>query len=437
MKKLFLFIAIFFVGLVITGCEKTNAPTPPKVDKTPPTVLSGSPDENATDVSVKSKIIVTFSKKMDTFSAKDAFSTSPNVKGTVEWSNGDTVMNFTPDSELAPGTTYTCSIATNAADIDGNTLESQIQWNWTTAAAKTAAAKLPPSITFGAPPDLVVLPETDIYVVPGIQEDIFFISGWWWRNWNEHWYRSRWYDHGWGYYSGYPSWQTRLPRDWRHSYTNHMWGGRPWNPSYIHYNNLDEHWRGGHWRDNKGFGNRGPDTSGANKKGFGNRVPDTSGTNKKGFGNRGPDVSGANKQSSVNRGTNTSGTNKQSRVNRGTNMSGANKQGSVNRGTNTSGVNKQGSVNRGPDMSGANKQGSVNRGTNTSGVNKQGSVNRGPDMSGANKQGNFNRGTNTSGVNKQGSVDRSPDVSGANKKSNKGVPKSDGKNLDGSNRPGI
>jgi hypothetical protein len=406
MKKLFLFIAIFFVGLVIIGCEKTNAPTPPKVDKTPPTVLSGSPDENATDVSVKSKIIVTFSKKMDTFSAKDAFSISPSVKGTVEWSNGDTVMTFIPDSELAPGTTYTCSIATNAADIDGNTFESQIQWNWTTVAAKMAAAKLPPPITFGAPPDLVVLPETDIYVVPGIQEDIFFISGWWWRNWNEHWYRSRWYDHGWGYYSGYPSWQTRLPRDWRHNYTNHIWGGRPWNPSYIHYNNLDEHWRSGHWRDDKGFGNRGPDTSGVNKKGFGNRGPDVSGANKKGFVNRGTD----------------SGTDKKGFGNRSTDTSGANKKGSINRGTNMSGVNNKSSVNHGTNTSGVNKQGSVNHGTNTSGVNKQGSVNRIPNTSGTNKQGNFNRGTNTTG---------------ANKKSDKGVSKSNGKNLNGSNRPGI
>ena len=47
---------------------------------------------------------------------------------------------------------------------------------------------LPSPIEFAAPPDVVVLPDTDdVYVVPGIDVDLFFWSGWWWRPWYGRW----------------------------------------------------------------------------------------------------------------------------------------------------------------------------------------------------------------------------------------------------------
>ncbi|HEX7575141.1 MAG TPA: Ig-like domain-containing protein [Candidatus Methanoperedens sp.] len=271
MKKYFLLVAVFFISIVMIGCEKTNSPAPPTEDKTPPIIISASPDDGPTDVDTKASIILTFSKKMDTSSVKDAFSINPSVNGTFKWSNGDTVMTYTPDSELAPGTLYTCLITPTAKDIAKNALENQIEWSWTTIAAQLpskmpVSSKLPPPIQFAAPPDLVVVPETDVYVVPDSQEDIYFEQGWWWRNWNGHWYRSRSYDRGWGYYSGYPSWQGRIPSDWRNNYKNHMWGGRPWNPNYIHNSELDKHWSGGHWRDD-GWGNKG-DFQGHGQQGF-------------------------------------------------------------------------------------------------------------------------------------------------------------------------
>src|SRR5664280_841780 len=262
MKKYFLLVAVFFISIVMIGCEKTNSPAPPTEDKTPPIIISASPDDGPTDVDTKASIILTFSKKMDTSSVKDAFSINPSVNGTFKWSNGDTVMTYTPDSELAPGTLYTCLITPTAKDIAKNALENQIEWSWTTIVAQLpskmpVSSKLPPPIQFAAPPDLVVVPETDVYVVPDSQEDIYFEQGWWWRNWNGHWYRSRSYDRGWGYYSGYPSWHRKIPSDWRNNYKNHMWGGRPWNPNYIHNSELDKHWSGGHWRDDNGWGNKG------------------------------------------------------------------------------------------------------------------------------------------------------------------------------------
>ena len=60
---------------------------------------------------------------------------------------------------------------------------------------------LPPPIVFAAPPEVIVIPETYVYVVPDIDVDIFFWGGWWWRPWEGRWYRSQYYDRGWGYYS--------------------------------------------------------------------------------------------------------------------------------------------------------------------------------------------------------------------------------------------
>ena len=112
----------------------------------------------------------------------------------------------------------------------------------------------PPPIPFVGPPNVVVLPGTDVYAVPDVKEDVYFRRGWWWRHHGDHWYRSKYHDQGWAYYRGYPSWHRKIPHDWRDRYSNHTWGGRPWNPHYIHQGDLNRHWRGGHWRTDHGWG---------------------------------------------------------------------------------------------------------------------------------------------------------------------------------------
>ena len=112
---------------------------------------------------------------------------------------------------------------------------------------------LPPPIPFIGPPNVVVLPGTDVYAVPDVEQELFFRGGWWWRPWGGHWYRSKYHDHGWAYYRDSPSWYRGIPRDWRGNYRNHMWGGHPWNPPHINHSNLNNHWRGGHWRNDHGW----------------------------------------------------------------------------------------------------------------------------------------------------------------------------------------
>ena len=102
---------------------------------------------------------------------------------------------------------------------------------------------------FPAPPDVVVLPETEVYVVPSVPEEIFFFNGWWCRPWHGHWYRSLRYDAGWGVYGGVPVWYRGIPRGWREDYRNHIWAGHPWNYRAIHYGDLQRNWRTWHNAD--------------------------------------------------------------------------------------------------------------------------------------------------------------------------------------------
>jgi len=106
-----------------------------------------------------------------------------------------------------------------------------------------------PPIVFAAPPALIVLPGTYIYVVPDYDEDIFFYGGWWWRPWRGHWYRSRHYNSGWGYYQSVPSFYGWIPSSWRNDYRNHRWGGHQWNYQRIPQQQVQRNWQG--WEKNK------------------------------------------------------------------------------------------------------------------------------------------------------------------------------------------
>jgi len=99
---------------------------------------------------------------------------------------------------------------------------------------------LPPPITFSAPPATVLLPHTGVYVAPDVAVDLFFFDGWWWRQWEGRWYRSRDYRSGWGYYQGVPSFYGRVPPRWREDYRAHRWEGREWHYERVPHAQLHE-----------------------------------------------------------------------------------------------------------------------------------------------------------------------------------------------------
>ena len=101
---------------------------------------------------------------------------------------------------------------------------------------------LPPPIIFPAPPSLIVIPETNVYAVPDIHDDIFFYSGWWWRPWQGRWYRSRYYDRGWAFYPNPPYFYQNIPPGWRQDYRNRHWKGYRWDHKPIPHYQLQRNW---------------------------------------------------------------------------------------------------------------------------------------------------------------------------------------------------
>lgn len=121
---------------------------------------------------------------------------------------------------------------------------------------------LPPPIVFRAPPNVIVLPDSDdVYVVPDIDVDIYFWHGWWWRFWEGRWYHSLYYDRDWGYYDDVPSFYFDVDPRWRDYYRHHDWYGHPWKYERIPYQRLQQNWkswyRNQYWRGQKTWGAQG------------------------------------------------------------------------------------------------------------------------------------------------------------------------------------
>jgi len=118
---------------------------------------------------------------------------------------------------------------------------------------------LPEPVYFERPPEVIVLPDTqNVYVVPESEFDLFFWNGYWWRPWEGRWYRSRYYNRGWGYYNTVPSFYYDIDPGWRGYYRDRNWYGHPWHYERITYQRLQGNWKHWHanqyWQRNKTWG---------------------------------------------------------------------------------------------------------------------------------------------------------------------------------------
>ena len=114
--------------------------TAAEVVTTAPEVTSTDPQDLETDVAVDTDVSATFSEIMDELTITDTSFTladgaSP-VDGSVSYTG--TTATFNPTSDLNAGTTYTATITTEATDLDGNPLENDFVWSFTTAAVVVA-----------------------------------------------------------------------------------------------------------------------------------------------------------------------------------------------------------------------------------------------------------------------------------------------------------
>jgi hypothetical protein len=138
--KIFFLVAITCLGIAVISCKEdddSSVFTNDTSDTTAPTVMSCSPADSSTDVSINTRISVEFSEEMDTTSITTN-SADTNCSGTIQLSSSDfvnciqmsnpvvdgdgKVFSATSDSDLQEGATYKLKVTTGTKDLAGNTL---------------------------------------------------------------------------------------------------------------------------------------------------------------------------------------------------------------------------------------------------------------------------------------------------------------------------
>lgn len=128
-KKSLLTIAILFIAL-ISGCAKDDFEETAGVC---PVVTVSSPENGAINVPLDQVISVSFNEEMNAASITEASFTlqgATPVSGTVAYSG--TTATYTPSALLAINTTYTARITTMAKDLNGNALQEDYMWTFST-----------------------------------------------------------------------------------------------------------------------------------------------------------------------------------------------------------------------------------------------------------------------------------------------------------------
>jgi len=117
-----------------------------------PVVVGQSPAHAATNVATIARVVLQFSKPMDTNSVQAAFSLTPATSGTFSWSAVHDTMTFTPSGSGYPAhTTNLIHIATNAMDsVSGNTFYAAYD-EYFVSGVTTSIDVQPPSISISQP----------------------------------------------------------------------------------------------------------------------------------------------------------------------------------------------------------------------------------------------------------------------------------------------
>ena len=138
-----------------------------------PAVTSATPDAGSSSNPVSTDPTATFSEAVVpssvSFTVKD-----PNgntVSGTISFNSADTVATFTPANPLAPGTTYTVTIA-GAKDSNGQTMLAPYSYTFTTSKAFNAGGGCPCTIW----PDVAPSGVSDVTDASGLELGVKFTA---------------------------------------------------------------------------------------------------------------------------------------------------------------------------------------------------------------------------------------------------------------------
>ncbi len=127
--------------MIFIQCQCGDGPTEPTPDTTPPTILSTSPLNNATDVSITDSVVIIFSEKIKGETITNTSFSVTNATSNVTLTDSTTVVRFT--NPLSYSTIYTLTILSTVSDIAGNKLSSNNVISFTT---EVDPATIPPVV---------------------------------------------------------------------------------------------------------------------------------------------------------------------------------------------------------------------------------------------------------------------------------------------------
>jgi len=144
---------------VIVYSGKTTATPDVYLRPMPGQILSITPANNATDISVIAAIEIDFAIPMNQTTVENNFSLQPTVSGSFSWINAAEQHNlfFTPTDQFKTKQTYTVRLNKNATTIFGDTLDFSLSSQFTTEAIKIVSSIPQDYATF-------VSPQIEIYL---------------------------------------------------------------------------------------------------------------------------------------------------------------------------------------------------------------------------------------------------------------------------------
>jgi hypothetical protein len=143
-KNLLLIITIVLINL-ITSCANDDFQENIGLC---PIVIATNPADGATNVPLNQIITATFNEEIDSSTINsDSFKIVGNtaLDGTISYSG--VTATFVPSSNLKPNTTYAGTITTSVKDLNGNALQENYVWTFST------GATLQPKILSTTPTD--------------------------------------------------------------------------------------------------------------------------------------------------------------------------------------------------------------------------------------------------------------------------------------------
>ena len=127
-------VAILAISFTLFSCANQQPPGGGDEDKTPPKVTIVSPKPNSTNFRGNT-LIFEFNEYIDRRSFQDAFRTSPQVKGDIEFSWGlkDVEVRFPKDlDKIDANKTFVVNLSTTLKDIRGNQIGEAINFAFST-----------------------------------------------------------------------------------------------------------------------------------------------------------------------------------------------------------------------------------------------------------------------------------------------------------------